>query len=163
MNPILMPEIILIAGLPGSGKTTWGSDFIKENSDSIFIDDISIITGNAKEFLKKIKQENIPCKNLLISDVFMCRKEVREKALKVINEVFPCAKTRVLFFENSIEKCKKNVKRRMALGDERKVQDMITVLSRDYAIPEGSEIVPVYSCEVNKNNSVPEITKARRP
>ncbi len=133
----------MIVGLPGSGKTTWGSSFVKENPNSFFIDDISIVTKNAKEYLEKLKKENIFCENLLISDVFFCQKEVREKATQVIKEVFQESQIKLVFFENNIEKCNKNVEQRTKLGDDRKVSELIISLSKKYSIPEDAEIISI--------------------
>ncbi len=138
-----MLKIIMIVGLPGSGKTTWGSSFVKENPNSFFIDDISIVTKNAKEYLEKLKKENIFCENLLISDVFFCQKEVREKATQVIKEVFQESQIKLVFFENNIEKCNKNVEQRTKLGDDRKVSELIISLSKKYSIPEDTEIFSI--------------------
>ncbi len=138
-----MLKIIMIVGLPGSGKTTWGSSFVKENPNSFFIDDISIVTKNAKEYLEKLKKENIFCENLLISDVFFCQKEVREKATQVIKEVFQESQIKLVFFENNIEKCNKNVEQRTKLGDDRKVSELIISLSKKYSIPEDAEIISI--------------------
>lgn len=138
-----MLKIIMIVGLPGSGKTTWGSSFVKENPNSFFIDDISIVTKNAKEYLMAIKKENKPYVNLLIADVLFCQKEVRDKAYQVIREVFPESEIKPIFFENSIEKCHKNVEQRKKLGDDRKVSELIVNLSKKYSIPEDAEIISI--------------------
>lgn len=138
-----MLKIIMIVGLPGSGKTTLGSSFVKENPNSLFIDDISKLTNDAKEYLEKLKKENVSCENLLIADVFFCQKEVREKANQVIREVFPGSEIKLVFFENNIEKCNKNVEQRTKLGDDRKVSELIISLSKKYSIPEDAEIISI--------------------
>lgn len=141
----MIAKVLMIVGLPGAGKTTWGINFIKNNPYSLFVDDISVVTANAKEYLMAIKKENKPYVNLLIADVFFCQKEVRDKATQVIKEVFPESEVKLVFFENSIEKCNKNVEQRAQLGDDRKVSELIVNLSKKYSIPEDAEIISIQS------------------
>ena len=48
-------KIILIIGLPGSGKSTLGNSLCAENDNLLFLDDISILTKDAKSYLIELK------------------------------------------------------------------------------------------------------------
>lgn len=131
-------KIILLVGLPGSGKTTIGNALVNDASpigSTLFIDDISIITNNAKEYLHSLILENIS--QIIISDVYFSQEHVRDAASKTIQEVFPNTPIEYFFFENSVEKCLFNVEKRKELGDNRRVESLVKILSKQYRIPEG--------------------------
>lgn len=138
-NSTTIKKIILLVGMPGSGKTTLGNKFLKPTV--VFLDDISKLTDNAKEYLTKLKEEDGSISELIISDVFFCQEFIREKALLVIKEVFPCAKIEEIYFENDKEKCIRNVNRRLLVNDDRKVFDLINNLSIFYKIPKDKGVI----------------------
>ena len=112
-----MLKIIFLCGLPGSGKTTYGNELAKYNAR--FIDDISLI-GRFNQ-LEEAIEFLVP--TIIIADVFLCRAEEREKAVKTINRLCAKYKTKYkteckteyevewIFFENNPEKCLKNGRR----------------------------------------------------
>jgi len=131
-------KVKFLVGMPGSGKTTLGNALVEKASPSgsiLFVDDISIVTKNPKEYLANLNTTNVS--ELIIADVFLCRSNARESALKILSSIFPDAKIEFLFFENSIEKCLVNVNKRAEQGDDRKVTNLIKLLSKEYIIPEG--------------------------
>jgi ABC-type oligopeptide transport system ATPase subunit len=135
-------KIKFLVGMPGSGKTTLGEALVKEASPSgsiIFIDDISIVTKNAKEYLSSLKLDGVS--EILISDVYFCRSKVRESAISIIKEVFPNIPIEMIFFENSAGKCLINVAKRAEKGDDRKVTGLIQQLSKEYVIP--NSFIPI--------------------
>lgn len=139
----MINRVILLVGLPGSGKTTWGESFIKSNPKSVFLDDISILTNNAREYIDNIKKINVDDSNLIISDVYFCQAKVREMAISIIKEIFPNSLLEIIFFENSPQKCLANVESRMKKGDDRKVSEMIRILSKEYQIPQNEIVLMV--------------------
>lgn len=137
----MLKAIKLIVGLPGSGKTTWGASFIQQNPKTLFIDDISIVTDNAKECLSKIAKDY---EYILISDVYFCQEEVRTVAIETINKVFSDIPIETIYFENSIEKCLNNISKREKEGDQRKVLGLIKELSKKYKIPENVNQITIH-------------------
>lgn len=129
-------NIKLLVGMPGSGKSTLGNSI--SDGATLFIDDISIVTNDAKGYLSNLDTGNYS--QIIIADVFFCQTSVRENATKIIQEVFPNTPIEYVFFENSIEKCLINVAKRNENGDNRKVEELIKILSQNYVIPEGSDV-----------------------
>ncbi len=130
-------KVKFLVGMPGSGKTTLGNALVKEASPSgsiVFIDDISIITKNPREYFENLNIENIS--EILIADVFLCRSNARNSAFKMLSSIFPDAKIEFLYFENSEEKCLINVAKRAEQGDDRKVTGLIKLLAKEYIIPD---------------------------
>lgn len=112
--------VTFIVGLPGSGKSYLGNSM--ENVH--FIDDVSMVGLKAIEKHKD--------KDLVIADVYLCLEEEREKAVRTIKRLIPDCQINWIFFENNPEQCLKNVCRRMQQGDDRKVAELIKVLSKKY-------------------------------
>ncbi len=76
--------------------------------------------------------------NLVVTDVNLCEASTREKATKLIKSLSPDRKVEWIFFENNLEKCRKNVEHR---NDGRNVEGSLKRFSKTYTIPEG--IVPL--------------------
>ena len=144
-------KIILIIGLPGSGKSTLGNSLCAENDNLLFLDDISILTKNAKSYLIELKNNflnkkiNNKIDTLLISDVNFCITEVREKAINIIKGIFFDITLEKIFFENDKQKCLENVERRKLLGDTREVELSISYLSNKYIIEDSANIKEIYT------------------
>jgi ABC-type oligopeptide transport system ATPase subunit len=137
-----LKKIKFLVGMPGSGKSTLGEALAKDASPSgsiLFIDDIGIVTKDAKEYLSNLELDGVS--ELLISDVYFCRDKVRSSAKKIVEEVFPNIPIEFIFFENSAEKCLINVVNRAEKGDDRKVTGLIAQLSKEYVIPK--EFIPL--------------------
>jgi ABC-type oligopeptide transport system ATPase subunit len=135
-------KIKFLVGMPGSGKTTLGDALVRDASPSgsiVFIDDIGIITKNAKEYLSNLQLDGVS--QLLISDVYFCLGNIRNSAMKIVQEVFPNIPVEFVYFENSMDKCLINVAKRAEKGDNRKVTGLIKQLSKEYVIPQ--EFSPV--------------------
>lgn len=128
-------KIILLIGLPGAGKTTLGNSLLSNynKNEALFIDDIGMVTNNAKEYLGKLKGD---LKALIISDVFFCDSKVLNSAIYLLKELFPNSNIEKIYFENNKEKCLKNIAQRKAMGDTRKVENLVKLLSKKYIIDE---------------------------
>ena len=127
-------KVTLLVGLPGSGKTTVGNFFIEKHNTigkGIFIDDIGVLTQDAKSYLLNIDKE---IDYIIISDVYFCKEKVLQAAKNLIIEIFSNVEVEILYFENNPEKCLYNVKEREKNGDNRKVDGLIKLLSKDYNV-----------------------------
>lgn len=93
-----MKKAIVVVGIPGSGKTTYCNNFIK-NNDFVFIDE----PKSEKEF------QNIE-KNLIIASPFFCSLKNRNE-IKLHLEKYGYDVS-FLFFEKNLEKAKINCDKR---------------------------------------------------
>src|SRR5688500_9530678 len=134
-------KIVILVGLPGSGKTYLGAKMVQEDEvNRIYLDDISIIgLDKLKDAIDLYSWEYI-----IFSDVFMCRERDRIGAEKWLKENAAKYELEWIFFENAPDKCFANVKRRNASGDHRKVEELIKDLTKRYKIPEGVTVREVY-------------------
>ena len=121
----MMTRVVLVAGLPGSGKTHYALECLKDK-EGLLIDDIKDIF-----ILKDVLEHN---RVVYITDPHFCLGGVREKAERLINSL---AKVQVewVFFENNPDKCKRNVEYR---DDGRKVDATLRHLSKHYKPPENA-------------------------
>lgn len=140
----MIEKITLIVGLPGSGKSHLGNEMMKNESNTHFFDDLGMITNKAEIFLYDWQKRNKHINHVIITDVYLCSKDTRESAISLLKRVFKDAAINTIFFENAPEKCLDNVKERNLKGDKRKVEGMISILSKTYMPPE-NESISVFS------------------
>lgn len=138
-----MIEIILIAGLPGSGKTHLGKRLSGERGYP-FIDDASKTLGTDRQgALEKLRRMGIG-NGLIIADPLLCMKHNIANAKSLLKEAFSESKITVICFENDPVACLKNVQAR---NDGRVVTGLIADLSRQWRPEEieGCDLRRVYS------------------
>ena len=134
-----MTKIILIAGLPGSGKSFLGKQLSEDGA--CFIDDISTDVEGLSKLLDATKKYD----KVVVADTFLCREKDRENATKYLSRI-ENVEIEWIFFENNPEKCRKNVARR---NDGRKVYGLITQLSKEYVIPNEVITCRIYDEELD--------------
>ena len=120
-----MTKVLIIVGLPGSGKTTFG----KKQKDAFFIDDIK----DKNEIEKAINNKH---QFVVISDPYLIFEKNRISAKKHLLGL-GIKEIEWIFFENNKEKCLKNVKKR---NDNRKVESFINLFSKNYIIPKDAKV-----------------------
>ena len=131
-------KLVVLIGLPASGKSYLGRQMIENNKKAVFIDDVSMV--GIKELEKVI--ENGGFSDIIMSDVFLCREKDRQTFVKWISKYD--FEIEWIFFENAPEKCLKNIKIRNNNGDVRKVEGLIYFLSKEYKIPCGVIVKKVF-------------------
>lgn len=129
----MMPSsnILMIVGLPASGKTTLAKKINKDNNSKYrIIDDPKDFMSDIYPYLNE---------NLIITDPKLCIENNRNSATNMIRK-YTNSKIDWLFFENNPAQCILNAKNR----PDKKVESLINLLSKDYKIPEGSNTCKVY-------------------
>jgi hypothetical protein len=98
-----MIEIIVIVGLPGSGKTHLASSMVDENTT--LIDDLS------RDPFRMEKYMRAPTQRLIITDPVVARPEhIRKRLGHWLGELKHSVE--IIAFENEPEKCYRNILRR---------------------------------------------------
>ena len=123
---VYMRKIIFVIGLPGSGKTIWAQNYIKEHPEYTLVDD--------PKLLDQIPREG----NLIIVDPMLCRKETLDHAIKLLDSDYEC-----IYFENNPENCLWNAHRRQEKEPHKYVDPTIQRLTKIYKIPEGVKPIKV--------------------
>ena len=133
-------KLTLLVGSPGAGKSTLGKKMVSTGSETIFLDDLSMLVKNNP--CKFIEEHAVMhnASHVIISDVNFCFVKIRETAIKQL-ELYFQLKVNVLYFENNLEKCLNNIKQRALMGDIRDVQGLAKLISKEYVIPE--DVIPI--------------------
>ncbi len=119
-----MYEIILIVGLPGSGKTHLANTL---SNESRIFDDITSI-------------DDLPSNdNFVIVDVNFCDSNILKRAINILNNKFSHHTIDIMYFENDPVKCRKNVEhRKLHQTDTRNVEGTIKRFEKIYNPPPNS-------------------------
>jgi uridine kinase len=125
-------NLTFIIGLPCSGKTT----FLKGIKESCLkIDDpIDFKTDVKDKIIKYISKSNLfSCKkDIYISDCNLCNDDILIKAITRIEDINMNFNFKYIYFENNVDKCLINLKKRKEKGDNREVENYIKQLSKIY-------------------------------
>ena len=128
-------KVILIVGLPGSGKTHLARKLVQNQGLKLF-DDIDSLD---QLFCALKNQESC-----IITDPNLCDPSIRAKALKILKENFEELTLEWIFFKNDPESCRKNVAFR---NDGRDVEATIKRFSKVYEVPEGVQSLDIWNSE----------------
>lgn len=134
-------NIIVLVGLPGSGKSRMANQINKDNDGKYkIIDDPKKLETDIKPFLDR---------DIIITDPALCFEVNREKAEELFKEFAPNAKVDWIYFENNPQQCLKNAEIRnraltLSMKPKRNVDSFIRNLHQFYIIPEGANIVSVW-------------------
>lgn len=137
----MVRKIVVIMGLPGSGKTHLATTFRKWNSKTI--DDFNVKVQNNPLLTWAIIRLSFWINRLIITDVVAIM-STREKITGILKERFgKCVDVEFIAFENDPDAAWANVKRR---NDGRKIsREFIREMSKRYR-PENftDDIRPIY-------------------
>lgn len=144
-------QLILIAGLPGSGKSHWiGAHF--SPSDFFVVDDFM---AHALGDVSKFTYSRWYCslvfalrsgRDSVVADIAFCDVDRRKEALRVMKDAVDKLDYRWIFFESAPEQCRLNIERD-AREKRRAAQSRLDALdewSRRYRIPRGVKTEAVY-------------------
>ena len=124
--------IILLVGLPGSGKTELAKS-LKERLGNVSRSVRIIDDPDENTDLSLIKDSEIA----IISDVNLCDSSIYKQAIDRLAREFDkhLHEVQALFFENDEEQCKKNILYRQSKGDRRNVSATLKRFSKIYVPP----------------------------
>src|SRR5688500_2882185 len=108
------PLVYLVAGLPGSGKTTFLTRRARELRAKLFDDYHAYAFGNLGELyysrhfaeLVTLLEQRITC---IVADVIYCKTQKRAECELVLRKVLPQIEIRWWFFESDAAQCRLNV------------------------------------------------------
>jgi predicted kinase len=143
----MVGEVILIAGLPGSGKTVYmeplrqaGWNIFDDFKANAYNDSSIFFHSQNYEPLLKALREGQKC---VVADIDFCKTDSRNEAELVLRRQLPDVKLSWLFFANDIHACQANIKRRAS----RSIDDNLRALSNycvQYHIPTCAHVIPVW-------------------
>jgi predicted kinase len=141
-----MTEIMLLAGLPGSGKTTHLCRMLADgwltfdDYKAQAFEDCSRF-GSSRKFLPLISalRAGLKC---VVADIDFCKPESREEAEGLLFAIFPNVQLHWLFFENNPSACEANVRNRNSASWEIELKK-VREYSASYSIPRNADVLPV--------------------
>jgi predicted kinase len=145
-----LAKVILIAGLPGCGKSTYlKSEFSAEPGWKIIDDYQANARDNSKRFdhgreYEAMTSHLLSGGNCAIADIAFCRTSARTEAEETILRSVPGATIEWRFFENDPQQCRTNVILRSRDSVEKELL-RIDQLSKSYVPPSGAVVLPVWT------------------
>jgi len=109
-------KLIIIIGLPASGKTTYYNENFKDIY--LFFDDFvsNMVSGELIKSLKKTNQD------ICIADPRLCNYSIFTKVMKIIEEIIDKSDISLILFENNKDKCIINAKKRKNKNVEKTIE-----------------------------------------
>ncbi len=99
----MVEKVILIVGMPGSGKTQLGNKLIEEIDDSVFFDSV---TNDAEK--EHIKNACDGYKTVIMSSPYLCIDSARERASAFFKQINKKVKIIWKFFDYNVKACIEN-------------------------------------------------------
>jgi hypothetical protein len=140
-------EIILIAGLPGSGKTEYmkarkqeGWSTVDDFKANAYNDSSVFWHSRNYEALIMALREGQRC---LVADIDFCKASSRHDAEEALRTRIPDLTLSWLFFENDFHACQANISRRASPSIEDNLRALHDYHAM-YKIPLGVQVIPVW-------------------
>jgi predicted kinase len=135
--------ILVLVGLPGSGKTTL-SEKLEAEGWLVFDDYKANAIDDCSHFRKSKHFESLLVslhagRNCVVADVDFCKAEARTEAEQVLRDEVPDMEVRWIYFSNDIASCEANIRHQKG----RNFEDRLTAIHRyssQYTIPSGAEV-----------------------
>lgn len=118
-------KLLIIIGLPGSGKTTYFNENLKDKYE--FYDDFisNIIDG---KLICEIKKKE---KDICIADPRLCNYSIFTKVMKLIEEIIDKSNISLILFENNKDKCFINSKKRKNKNVEKTIEFLSNIYNHE--------------------------------
>ena len=143
-----MAKVVIVVGLPGSGKSHWVDGHRAECTGLVTYDyfkDSLVPTlrlpdsRHYQDLVESVKAG----KDCLLADIAFCEAHRRRETERILADVAPTAVVKWIFFENNPEACRVNINRD---GSERARDRLkyLDIFASSYSIPCGVEPVRVW-------------------
>jgi hypothetical protein len=138
--------IILLAGLPGCGKTTHLCQMCRDGW-LVFDDFKADAPDSSSVFNKSRKFRTLVCAlrdglKCAVADIDFCKPESRAEAMSTLLADVPGIRADWWFFENCSAKCETNIRNRNR-DSLQKDLEKLHEYSGLYCIPQGADVLPV--------------------
>ena len=147
-----MAHLTIIAGLPGSGKSTL-IDCIAAEYDGVVAHDV-MDGAPSPEFTASLHYAKLirdlrDGKRCLIADVVFCDPSKRNTAKRIVTGLVPGVVFDEKFFSNELDACLANIEERVRKYPRNKEFEIQVAqeLTQIYVIPDGVFPIPVYRPE----------------
>ena len=138
---VMSARLIIVVGLPGSGKTTYMQKLLKDGKITAFYDDFQAraIEHDKNPYLSRhyapLVADLRRGKSVAVSDIRYCDRSELNRLLATAISAVPDIEIDVRYFENNPKKCAINVRKR---GRDNLVEHelgLITEYSENYRVP----------------------------
>lgn len=120
-------KLIIIIGLPGSGKTTYFHEKLKPLGYQFFDDFVSSMCDG--KMMKAIKDGTT---DICIADPRLCNFEIFKRVMKVIEDYIDKSVIKLILFENEKNKCLLNASKRANKNVDKAIEFNSKIYNPDY-------------------------------